>query len=193
MRSCRYELRRSDAPGPSRLCVWRRAPGRRAHTRPHARTCDVTRTCAHTNSRNNGAEQYGSRTTHAACSFGVARARRAGSRVPLGLAAAGARRAAALELVLLEGHVGEGELLVVGGARGARRGEGRAFREEDALPAYWKDRRLGDFGGASRPHHRSLPLRGPERLSCDSCSPRVRAAAKSMGSQPGRRAVALST
>ena len=77
MRSCRYELRRSDAPGP-RVCggVPQAPPGRRAHTRPHARTCDVTRTCAHTNSRNNGAEQYGSRTTHAACKFSVARAPR---------------------------------------------------------------------------------------------------------------------
>eukprot|EP00964_Phaeocystis_antarctica_P101288 scaffold66789_cov62-Phaeocystis_antarctica.AAC.1 len=101
--------------------------------------------------------------------------RRAGSRVPLGLAATGARRAAALELVLLEGHVGEGELLVVGGARGARRGEGRAFREEDALPAYWKDRRLGDFGGASRPHHRTAR---PE------CVPQPRAWAVSQGAKP---------
>ena len=47
-------------------------PGR-AHA-PHAH--DVTRTRAHTNSPNNGAEQYGSRTTHAACNFGVARAPR---------------------------------------------------------------------------------------------------------------------
>mmetsp|Transcript_67471 Transcript_67471/g.163106 ORF Transcript_67471/g.163106 Transcript_67471/m.163106 type:complete len:211 (+) Transcript_67471:194-826(+) len=82
-------------------------------------------------------------------------ARRAGSRVPLGLAATGARRAAALELVLLEGHVGEGELLVVGGARGARRGEGRAFREEDALPLVLAKALLDEAldGHAARLHH----------------------------------------
>jgi len=187
MRSCRYELRRSGPPACGGV------PQGDAHTRGHTRARATSRAHARTQTHAITGRSSTARAPRMLHASSASPARRAGSRVPLGLAAAGARRAAALELVLLEGHVGEGELLVVGGARGARRGEGRAFREEDALPAYWKDRRLGDFGGASRPHHRSLPLRGPERLSCDSCSPRVRAAAKSMGSQPGRRAVALST
>ena len=133
--------RASECRATTRETVVPRGRGARppAPTVPRTRTRSTrTRRHAHTRAHRftqQRAELYRARAPRMLHATSASPARRAGSRVPPGLAAAGARRAAALELVLFEGHVGEGELLIVGSARGARRGEGRTFREEDALPA----------------------------------------------------------